>query len=125
MTPTQPLKPSEIAIRGDQFTAVLDGQCRHISISDQRPSMALQIFTNRSQCVRLGRTRMARGHSTSLRQNAKAVCIGVAGRKIGICHDSQEAGKHDLRDRERFRRLDQSSKPRRVSIVLRGILPMP
>src|SRR5438034_7628854 len=44
--------------------------------------MALHIFTNRFQCVRLGMTKTARGHSTSLRQNTKAVCIGVAGRKI-------------------------------------------
>src|SRR5437762_7084239 len=44
--------------------------------------MALHIFTNRSQCVRLGATNTALGHSTSLRQNDKAVCIGVAGRKI-------------------------------------------
>jgi hypothetical protein len=34
------------------------------------------------KCVRLGMTKTALGHSTSLRQNAKAVCIGVAGRKI-------------------------------------------
>src|SRR5881392_3460588 len=43
---------------------------------------------------------------------------------LGICHDSQEAGEHDLRDRERFRRLDQGSKPRRVSIVLGRVLPV-
>ena len=44
--------------------------------------MALHIFANRTHCVRLGMTKTARGHSTSLRQNTKAVCIGVAGRKI-------------------------------------------
>jgi hypothetical protein len=44
--------------------------------------MTLHIVTNRSQCVRLGMMKTARGHSTRLRQNAKAVCIGVAGRKI-------------------------------------------
>ena len=83
MTPTQSLQPSEIAIRGDQFTAVFDGQGRHIGIGDG-PSMALHIFTNKSQRVRLGMTKTARGHSTILQQNAKAVCIGVTGRKILI-----------------------------------------
>ena len=87
--------------------------------------MALHIFTNRSQCVRLGMTKTARGHSMSLPQNAKAVCIGVAGRKIlGFGTIRREGGEHDLRDRERFRRLDQGSKPRRISIVLGGVLPM-
>jgi hypothetical protein len=36
MTPTKSLEPREVAIRGDQFTAVLDGQGRHLSIGDQR-----------------------------------------------------------------------------------------
>ena len=39
MTPTQSLEPSEIAIRGDQFTPVLDGQGRYVSIRDQRAAL--------------------------------------------------------------------------------------
>lgn len=84
MTPRQSLEPSEIAIRGDQFTAVFDGQGRPIGIGDQRALNGLAHFHKKSQRVRLGMTKTARGHSTSLQQNAKAVCIGVIGRKILI-----------------------------------------
>jgi hypothetical protein len=46
------------------------------------PSIPLHSFRKRSQSVRLRVTSTALGHSTNPRQNAKAVGIGVAGRKI-------------------------------------------
>src|SRR5947208_17149753 len=87
MTPTQSLEPSEIAIRGDQFTAVLDGQGRYISIRDQRAALngVTHFHKQVPVCARLGMTKTARGHSTSLRQKANAVSIGVAGLKtLGV-----------------------------------------
>ena len=59
MTPTQSLKPSEIAIRGDQFTAVFDGQGRHISIGDQRALNGVAHF--HIQVLGLNRYAVGRG----------------------------------------------------------------
>ncbi len=108
MTPTQSLEPSEIAIRGDQFTAVLDGQCCHISIADQRALNAVAHFHKQ---IPVCATRDHENGSWPLDEPA-AKCQGCLLRRrrpkdLGICHDSQEAGEYDLGDRERFRRLDQ------------------
>jgi hypothetical protein len=125
MTPTQSLEPSEIAVRSDQFTAMVDGQRRQISIGDQRPlDRAAQLHKD----IPVSATWYDEGGSWPFDQPA-AKYQGCSHRRrqpkdLGICNDSQEAGEHDLRDRERFRRLDQSFEPSPVSIVLRRVLPM-
>jgi len=125
MTPTQSLESSEIAIRGNQFATVLDGQGRHISVGDQR---ALNGVTHFHEQVPVCATRHDENGSWPLDESA-AKCQGCLhrGRRpkdLRVCHYSQEAGEHDLGDRERFRRLDQGSKPRRVSIMLGRVLSM-
>jgi len=125
MTPTQSLEPSEIAIRGDQFTPVLDGQGRHISIADQA---ALNVIAHFRKQLPVRATGRDEDGSWPLDEPV-AKCQGCLHRcrrpkDLGICYDSEEAGEHDLRDSERFRRLDQGSKPRRVSIMLGRVLSM-
>ena len=123
--PTHSLEPSEIAIRGDQFTAVFDGQGRYIGIGDQR---ALNSVAHFHKQVSVCATRHDEDGSWPLDEPAAKCqrCLHWRRRPkdLGICHGLQEASEHDLRDRERFRRLDQGSKPRRVSIVLGRVLPM-
>src|SRR5215469_16415427 len=125
MTPTQSLEPSEIAIRGDQLTAVLDGQGCHISIADQRALNGVAHFYKQ---IPVCATREDENGSWPLNETpAKGQgCLhwGRRQKDLGICHDSQEASEHDLGDREGFRRLDQGSKPCRVSIVLGRVLAM-
>src|SRR6266513_649619 len=82
MTPTKSLEPREVAIRGDQFTAVLDGQGCHVSLGDQRALNGVAHFHKQVPVCATRHDEDGSCHSTSLRQNTKAVCIGVAGRKI-------------------------------------------
>ena len=99
MTPTQSLEPSEIAIRGDQFTAVLDGQGCHISIADQR---ALNGVAHFHKQIPVCATWEDENGSWPLNEPpAKGQGCLHRGRRpkdLGICHDSQEAGEHDLGD---------------------------
>jgi len=104
---------------------VLDGQGRHVSIGDQR---ALNGVAHFHKQVPVCATRHDEDGSWPL-DEPPAKYQGCLHRRrrpkdLGICHDSQEAGEHDLRDRERFGGLDQGSKPRRLSIVLGRVLPV-
>jgi len=59
---------------------------------------SMQQFQKKIQVVRLGITIRLWAISTSPRQNAKAVGIGVLPKDLWIGNDSQEAGEHNLRD---------------------------
>jgi len=125
MPPAQSLETREIAVRCDEFTAMFDRQRGQVSISYQRPLNPIAQFQKKIPVCATWHYEYGPG---PFNQPA-AKCQGRWHRccwpkDLWIGYDSQEAGEHNLRDREGFGGLNQPSKPRSVSMVLWRVLPM-
>lgn len=125
MAPPQARKACEVAIRRDQFAAVLDRQCRDIRVGHEwSPDVSAKAGEQAPMPAAWGDEGRARPIHQALAEGNGRVHRRWGIEDPWIRDDAQEAGEHHVRQRERLAGGRQRTQPGGVAVMLGRVLPV-
>lgn len=119
MTPSQSLEAREVAVRRDQFAAVLNRQRGQVGVSHERPLDICAELDEEIPMPTSGRNQDGLWPlDQTLTERDRRLHWGRRVKDLAVRNDAKEAGEHDLRDGKRLVGLGERSKPCRIAMVL-------